>query len=376
MRRRGGLHMSQKRIAVLGIKGLPSKGGGERVAEAIINAAVDDGFQVTVYGKKGYCERKGISRRIDLVTIRDVKGKHLSAFSFGLISAFHALLFGKYDLIHLHYADFGYIVPLLKLRYKVIGTSHGAEYNRGKWNSLAKLFFKMVEVLFVKYTDICTSVSKPLADYYRDQYGKEIIYIPNGIYIDPSQSEVTGKTLQRYGLQKRGYILFAAGRIIPSKGCDLLLKANREVDPDIPLVVIGDRDGDKQYKAYLDSLSSPNVVFIDFIGSKGELYELVENCRFFVFPSAYEAMSIMLLEVASLKRGIVCSDIPENLEAVAHCAVYFRSGDHSHLAQKIIRALESPSEMDRLGDQAYEWVKENRNWHGITERYMALYDSI
>lgn len=160
----------------MGIKGLPSKGGGERVAEAIIRRAIDENFKVYVYGKKSYCEKFNNLDNLKLILIRNLQGKHLSAFSYGIFSAFHALLFGKYDLVHLHYADFGYVVPLLRLRFKVIGTSHGAEYHRDKWGNLAKVCFRLFEIQFVKFTNISTSVALALAGYYREKYRRKILY--------------------------------------------------------------------------------------------------------------------------------------------------------------------------------------------------------
>jgi len=361
-------------IAVMGIKGLPSKGGGERVAEAIIKKALDENFQVYVYGKKSYCENFIGSNNLKLILIRDFKGKHLSAFSFGLFSAFHALLFGNYDLIHLHYADFGYIVPFLRIRYKIIGTSHGAEYNRDKWGKFAKFCFRLFEIPFVKFTNICTSVSKPLAEYYRNKYKKNILYIPNGINFNDTQ-KIGKEACRKYKLPINEYILFCAGRIIPSKGCDLLLKANKKLSLKIPLVIIGSTEDNFSYKNYLEKLATSNVVFIDFIKSKQELLEIISNCKFFIFPSTYEAMSMMLLEVASLKKGIVCSDIPENFEAVGKNAIFFKSGDVNSLAIKIQFALYNENEIDKIGKKALNWIVRNRNWKQITQSYINIYKS-
>jgi glycosyltransferase involved in cell wall biosynthesis len=361
----------------MGIKGLPPKGGGERVAEAIINKAIEDGFKVTVYGKKDYCQqtKSAIDKNVNIMLINNFKGKHLSGFSFGILSALHALMFGKYDLIHLHYADFGYIVPLLRLRYKVIGTSHGAEYNRGKWGKFAKLFFKMSEIPFVKSTNICTSVSKPLADYYSDKYKKNIFFIPNGMHLNDFNS-LGSESCLKYNLLPNKYILFVAGRIIPSKGCDIFLKANRLLKLQTPLVIIGDIKGDVAYKNYINGLAEPNVIFINFVESKKELFEVILNCRFFVFPSTYEAMSMILLEVASLKKGIICSDIPQNFDAIRENAIFFRSNDIDSLASKMQYALSHEDEINRIGEKAFNWVVKERNWKEITEKYIDLYTSI
>ncbi|OGL43402.1 MAG: hypothetical protein A2042_07430 [Candidatus Schekmanbacteria bacterium GWA2_38_11] len=365
----------KKHIAVIGAKGLPSKGGGERVAEAIIKKALTKGFKVSVYGKRDYCGDYSTHNNLELILISDLKGKHLSAFSFGFFSTIHALLFGKYDLIHLHYADFGYLAPLLRLRFKVIGTSHGAEYNRDKWSRIAKLCFKLFEILFVKYVNVCTTVSKTLAEHYAKKYNKNVLFIPNGVDFDSINfSSNESYKNNRFPFDK--YILFCAGRIIQSKGCDILLKANRQLGLKVPLVIIGDKESDLSYKQYLESLAEPNVVFINFIKSKEDLFEIILQCKFFIFPSTYEAMSMMLLEVASLKKGVICSDIPENRDAIGKNAIYFKSGDSNSLAEKLLYALEHEDEINTLGQKAFDWVRINRNWDKITETYIDLYKSI
>jgi len=364
----------RKRIAIIGIKGLPSKGGGERVAEAIIEAALKEGYKVTVYGKKEYCQSPYIRENLDIVLIRSLKGKHLGGFSFGILSALHCLLWGRYHLIHLHYADFGYIVPLLRLRYKVVGTSHGAEYHRDKWNCLAKLFFRLSEQLFVRFCNIVTCVSKPLADYYRNTYGKSIIFIPNGVCpLYPALEPSERLTYPGLDLAKNEYLVFAAGRIIPSKGCELLMQANRKLALKIPLVIVGDMDGDSSYSHYLESLANNNVVFTEFIARKEALFSLISNCRFFIFPSIYEAMSMMLLEVASLKKPIICSDIAENMHAIGENALFFRSGDSESLAEKIEYALSHPEHLDEIALRAYSWIIRKRSWQVITPAYIFLY---
>jgi glycosyltransferase involved in cell wall biosynthesis len=356
----------------MGIKGLPAKGGGERAAEAIIDAALANDYWVTLYAKKSYLQKDLLPKNLKVVSIHDLPGKHLSAFSFGLLSALHALFCRNFDFIHLHYADFGYVVPLLRLRYKVIGTSQGAEYNRDKWGRFAKWCFRLFEVPFVRLTNVCTSASKPLAEYYYRKYGKDVLYIPNGI--NPYQAQranVAGK----YSLPP-DYILFCAGRIIPSKGCDLLLEANRRLGLKVPVVIIGDMEGDVAYKKYLLELSEPNIIFLNFISSKDELFELIRNCSFFVFPSSYEAMSMILLEVASLKKGIVCSNIPENMEAIGVHAVYFESGKVGSLQDKIAYALAHPAEMEILAKAAHNWVMQHRQWREISRSYLELYESL
>jgi glycosyltransferase involved in cell wall biosynthesis len=365
----------KKHIAVMGIKGLPAKGGGERVAEGIILKALEKNYKVTIYGKKSYCEDCDIINKVELIRISEIRGKHLNAFFYGLFSALDALLLRNYDLIHLHYADFGYLVPLLRLRFKVIATSHGAEYERDKWGKFAKLFFKLSEIMFIKYSNLVTSVSRSLTECYENKFNKKVVYIPNGVVIS-SNEEPVENFLKKHNLHRSGYIIFAAGRIIPSKGCKILLEANNKLNHKIPLVIIGDIEADQDYKKELCCLAKSNVKFIDFIKSKDELFGIIRGCKFFIFPSTYEAMSMMLLEVGILKKPIICSDIIQNIDAIGDNSIYFVSGDADSLAEKINYALQNENEINKTNETTYNWIIKNRNADEAAERYIMLYDNL
>jgi glycosyltransferase involved in cell wall biosynthesis len=364
-----------KHIAVIGIKGYPPKAGVDFVADEIIRSSLNSGFKITVYGKRSCCNPDYKRENLEIIPVWDMKGKHLSAFSYGLFSALHALFFGDFGLIHLHCADYGYIVPLLRLRFRVLSTSHGAEYNRDKWNFLAKAFFRVVERPFIKYSNICTCVSRKLSEYYREKYRKKVLFVPNRIdfeSMDRIKHLLDGRKCREYGLEPGRYILFCAGRIIPSKGCDILLKAGKSFETDVPVVIIGNIK-DRYYRKYLMQLKRDNTVFIDAIEDRRTLFDIIRHCRFFVFPSTYEAMSMMLLEAAALGRGIVCSNIPENVDAIGENALFFNAGFISDLAEKLKYALENPGEMDKLGKKGCDWVRENRNWEKFALTYIDLY---
>jgi glycosyltransferase involved in cell wall biosynthesis len=366
----------RKHIAVIGTKGLPAKGGVERVSEAIIRKAMEQGYRVSVYSKNDYIDGfQGGPGSPELIPIRYLKGKHLGATSYGFLSALHALFFGKYDLVHLHSVDNAFLIPLLRLRYKVIATSHGAEYYRDKWGKFAKFCFKIFEFPFLKYSNIATCVSKSLSEYYYNKIGKLIYYIPNGITI--TQLDNLGEvTLKKYNLPKDGFLLFSAARIIPSKGCDLLLKANNLLKLKMPVVIVGKWEDDAEYKQYIQSLARENVVFLDFIKSKRDLFELISNCKFFMFPSTYEAMSIMLLEVCFLKKPIICSDIIQNIDTIGDNALYFNSGDYEGLADKIKYGLQNEAQSKKMAQSAYDWVARNRNWDSLGDKYLHLYEQL
>ena len=78
-------------------------------------------------------------------------------------------------------------------------------------------------------------LSKGVQDYFKDTYGRETRFIPNGV----NRPElIEADELKQYGLTKDSYILFL-GRLVPEKGLRYLIKAFKEVKTDKKLVIAG-----------------------------------------------------------------------------------------------------------------------------------------
>ena len=362
-------------IAYLGIKGLPSKGGAERVVEAIVHRLANT-HKLTVYCNSRYTPKGVQVPGVRLIRIPTVPGKHLQAISLFVFSALHALFRGSYDLIHVHNAEACFVVPLLRLRYRVIATSHGPAYAREKWGRLGKALIRLGDYPYAWFPGTLTSVSRPLAEEYERRYGRRVHYLPNGVENHPPlDMDATAVTL-RANRVRDDYILFAAGRLDPTKGCHLLLEAFAQMDGDTQLVVVGDMTTVPAYGRELQQMADGRVKLIPFIHSKTELFGIVRNARFFVFPSTVEAMSMMLMEVASLGVPIVCSDIPENVSVLGEHALYFRSSDVHDLASKLKWATGRAQAMTEIGTAAQVWVRQNYSWDLIAEQYDRLYQQL
>ena len=102
------------KIAYLGIKGLPARGGAERVVEAITQRLADR-HEITVYCSRRYSDENSSVRGVRLVRLPSLAGKYTFMTSLDFLAAWHALLYGDYDLIHLHNIEAGFILPLLRL---------------------------------------------------------------------------------------------------------------------------------------------------------------------------------------------------------------------------------------------------------------------
>lgn len=367
--------MKKLSIAVLGLKGIPARGGAERVFESTIRYLYSN-FNITIYCKKGYSNYSSPIDGINRIIIPSIKLKNLGVAIYFFLSAIHAYFYGKYNLLHIHNIDCAYILPILSIKYKnrILSTSHGSPYMRDKWSKTSKKFFRYMERLFFHYSDFITSVSMPLKEYYEKRYKRRVLYIPNGVN---EEEKISSKFIDNYLMDKKitgNYVLFAAGRIIPTKGCHIFLQAVRKIGYNGTILIVGDISQNIRYTEGLKKLATPDTYFLGFINSKEELLGIIEKSKLFIFPSTYEAMSMTLLEVASLAVPIIASDIPENKAIFDSDEVlFFKSGNADSLAKKFRWSMGNYREMLEKARLAQIHTQCEYLWNKITKKYSGLY---
>lgn len=156
-------------------------------------------------------------------------------------SSFFAALysaFGTYDVVHIHAEGPAFFSWLPKMFGKrVVVTIHGIDWQREKWKSgFGSKFIRQGEKNAVKYADEIIVLSKGVQDYFKDTYGRETHFIPNGV--NRPENREAGLITEKFGLTKDSYILFL-GRLVPEKGIRYLVEAFKDVKTDKKLVIAG-----------------------------------------------------------------------------------------------------------------------------------------
>lgn len=360
--------MHKKKIGVIGLKGLPGYGGAATVGENLILQLKDE-FDFTVYAVESHVKDPNYNL-IKQIVFKAFPIKKLNIITYYLKSTFHALFFKKYDLIHLHHIDAAFIMFFLRLRYKVISTNHGMPYLHGKWPKYLLPYFRINEKIHIWLSSKVIVVSKDLYRHFKkSNFKQKVNYIPNG----------TNSELSIHVPRKKFNLVFVAGRIIHIKGLHILLNALNKSNLSLKLLVIGDLYHEENYKSEtLDPLmSSLDITFKDVIYKKEQLFKEILSADFFIFPSLIEAMSTMLLEVASIGVPIICSDIIQNRDIFSDKEVlFFKSNDSDDLKKNIDFALNNSDIMIEKANNAKEKVSSEFSWDTIGLLYNKVYRNI
>lgn len=357
----------------MGSKGIPSRGGTERVVEALATRQAVR-HRVVVVGSLATCA-SGDYRGVHVVSLPVPSGKYLRPLALQMLSAVWVLQ-SDCDVVNVHGMENAFITPLMLLRCPVVVTSHGRAYRVQKWGAVAKLAMRASEWIAMRTATRVTAVSAPQAQNLTRRYRRSVDPIPNGVTVADDADESGARVLlSSVGLEGGRYWLFAAARVDPIKGCHTLIEAWRAVPGAPPLLVVGDLWHASGYEERLRRLAEGTAVhFLPKVDSPTLLAGLLRLAELFVFPSTTEAMSMMLLEALMSGTPVVASDIPENVAILPESVTTFRNGDATDLREKLVTfAGRDRDETRRLAREAAQEVEARFDWGNIALAYEQEY---
>jgi len=373
---------------MIGHKRIPSREGGvEIVVEELAARMAALDHDVTVYNRGGHHvsgkENDGIAasvkekkeyRGVHIVTVPTSSKKSLNAIVYAVLATLHAIT-RHYDVIHYHAEGSCALLWIPHLfGIRTVATIHGLDWQRAKWGGFATRFLLFGEKMAAKYADEIIVLSHNVQQYFKDTYGRQTVYIPNGITI-PKKRQANLITTE-YGLQTDRYLLFLA-RIVPEKGLHYLMDAYGKIETEIPLVIAG---GSSHTEGYMEEIQKKaaqdkRVIMTGFV--QGErLEELYSNCMLYILPSDIEGMPMSLLEAMSYGKMCLCSDIPENQETAGKEAVYFAHSDVADLQKKLEQLLDTQDDQwhsQGACERRIASVEKRFNWDEIVALTLEKY---
>ena len=168
-------------------------------------------------------------------------------------------------------------------------TSGGIDWQREKWQSgLGSKFIHQGEKNAAKYADEVIVLSKGVQDYFKETYGRETHFIPNGV--NRPQIREAKLITDNFGLEKDSYILFL-GRLVPEKGIRYLVEAFKNVKTDKKLVIAGGSSDTDSFMEELKELAKGDdrIFFTGFVQG-AMLDELYSNAYIYTLPSDLEGI--------------------------------------------------------------------------------------
>jgi starch synthase len=213
--------------------------------------------------------------------------------------------------------------------------------------------------------------------------------VHNGIDTELFSPRPDPDALVRIGIDPDQPVALYVGRITRQKGLPHLLRAMRQVRPEVQLVLAASAPDTKEIAAEVDSgvkelATDRTVVHLDEQLPREEIVTLLSSASVFVCPSIYEPLGIVNLEAMACETAVVASAVGGIPEVVvdgetgrlvlydAEDAAGFEAG----LAAAIDDVISDADRLAQLGRAGRERAVADFGWPMIAERTVELYNEV
>ncbi|MBD6619242.1 glycosyltransferase family 4 protein [Komarekiella sp. 'clone 1'] len=196
--------------------------------------------------------------------------------------------------------------------------------------------------------------------------------IVNGVDLQEFAPGIASR--QKLGLPENVTLALFAGDIrTPRKNLDTVLHALVKV-PDLHLVVVGHTEG-SPFPQLAVSLGLNERVH--FVGYRRDIAEIMRAVDLFVFPSRYEACTLVLLEALASGLPVITATATGGAELVTpECGVVLPDSDDTDaLATALLSLVSERILMQQMG-QAARSVAEQHSWTIMAQTYVDLFEEL
>jgi UDP-glucose:(heptosyl)LPS alpha-1,3-glucosyltransferase len=211
---------------------------------------------------------------------------------------------------------------------------------------------------------------------------ENISLIPNGVDLarfgKVSRLKARQLIQDKFGLSSDHFIFLFVGNFFKRKGVQFLLPALAQLrNPYARLIIVGNPEGQNRWaKDMTKALGIENKII--FAGQQNDVENFYAASDTFVFPSLYEAFSLVPLEA-------LASGLPVITSRTGGAADLIQEGENGfllsspqnigELAEKMEWLLRHPELRNRMSEKAKEKAS-TYSWDDIAEKNLAIYHQV
>ena len=369
---------------ILFVNGLRTRGGEERVVTDLARGLVRRGYEVAAA-----CDAQGVAvddMRSAGASIFDVKLRDKNSVG-SLIGIQRAIRRWEPALVHAHgsYAGLYGRVAAFLLRVPVAWTVHlhplwrdGAQLTEGRrYRVVYRTVLRALDHMAAETVFVSSGLQEAFTEFLGRTPARSTL-VQNGIDVEKYRPSASRRAAlrDRLGLRDSDVVVGAAGRLIPRKGFDTLLRSialvrNRRV---VTLIA-----GDGPERAELEALAVGLGIAdrVRFLGLVGDMHRFLPGFDVGVLASRGEGMPLIALEMLATGVPVVLSDIPmhEQFDALRPSVRYARTDDPEAFATAIDSFLDAPNRAT-LREDARRKVERGFSLDTMVDAYVDLYDRL
>ena len=200
----------------------------------------------------------------------------------------------------------------------------------------------------------------------------QIRVIVNGVDLEEFSPGAADR--QKLGLTENVTLALFAGDIrTPRKNLDTILHALVKV-PDLHLAVVGNTEG-SPFPQLAASLGLDQRV--RFLGYRRDIPQIMRAADMFVFPSRYEACTLVLLEALSSGLPVITATATGGAELVTpECGVVLLDSDDTDALSAALLSLVSDRPLRERMGKAARAVAQQHSWATMAQTYVDLFEEL
>ena len=277
------------------------------------------------------------------------------------------------DIIHTHSSKGGFLARvagfLLRKNKRLLYTSHAIHYPLIQ-EPIKRKLYKYFEHIGYWLGGTIVACGKEEYEIIRKDItngsGKRLIRISNGI----DTAQLTPKD---YSIKNEKIKIGVVGRISLQKApwvfAEIAGKINKTRD-DVEFIWIGGGEDDD-----VKMLSEAGVIITGML-DRGDALKLIPSLDIYFQTSAYEGLSLALLEAQASGIPAVVTKIPGNDEVVQHGETGYVGEDEEKLTAFLISLVDSEADRQKMGEYAKQHTEEYFSLSAMTDQYKDEYQKM
>ncbi|WP_262346201.1 DUF1972 domain-containing protein [Microbacterium testaceum] len=352
-------------MAIIGTRGYPSYYGGfETAVRRLAPYLADQGWDVTVYGRRGAVSIADLDAdpRVHSVETFGLERKSLSTLSYGLSAALHAQKIKPDVALVMNVAN-GYYLPILKRAgIKTVVNVDGIEWERAKWGRVARTIFQTGAKLTAKYADSLVYDSLEIGKYWRGHFAREGHFIPYGG--EPHEPLPFGEAFPP------GSYVLAVARFVPENSIPEFIEAAREISRSHNVVIVGSSGYGGELDEKVSELANANqsVFALGHISDDVRLHSLWQHAGLYFHGHSVGGTNPTLVQAMALGAATLARDTVYNREVLAEAGT-FTSPNPSSIASNAIALMNDPDLRALLGERSQKRARDSYSWNAVCRRY-------
>lgn len=236
---------------------------------------------------------------------------------------------------------------------------------------------------------VSNGMRRDILESYPEIDPERVHVVHNGIDTDLYRPNTSLSALKTYGIDETTPYALFVGRITRQKGLLHLLRAARQFDPGLRLVMCASSpDTPEMAQEIADAIATlrrergeDSVIWIDEQVDRTSLIELLTHALVFTCPSVYEPLGIVNLEAMACETAVVASDvggIPEVVvDGTTGLLVHYDAADvaafESSFASAVNSLAQDPQAAEEMGREGRQRAVAQFGWDAIARQTMDVY---